>query len=115
VTDLRLSKIELKTGDTLEATITVTNTGAVAGDAVVQLYVHQRAGSTSRPIRELKGFERVALQPGEAKTVHFTLGKKELTYWSESRRAWVEEPEEFDVWAGGDSNAQLHASFRVVE
>ncbi len=115
VTDLRLSKTELKAGDALEATTTVTNTGAVAGDEVVQLYIHQRAGSTSRPIRELKGFERVTLQPGESKTVHFTLGKKELTYWSESRRAWVEEPEQFDVWVGGDSNAQLHTSFRVVE
>jgi beta-glucosidase len=115
VTDLRLSKTELTAGDALEATTTVTNTGAVAGDEVAQLYIHQRAGSTSRPIRELKGFERVALQPGESKTLHFTLGKKELTYWSESRRTWVEEPAQFDVWVGGDSNAQLHTSFRVVE
>ena len=74
-----------------------------------------RMDSTSRPIRELKGFERVALQPGETKTVHFTLGKKELTYWSEARKGWVEEPEEFDVWVGDDSKAQLHASFHVVE
>ena len=115
ITDLRLSKTELKAGDALEATTTVTNTGAIAGDEVVQLYIHQRAGSTSRPIRELKGFARVALQPGESKTVRFTLGKKELTYWSESRRAWVQEPEQFDVWVGGDSNTQLHASFRVAE
>jgi beta-glucosidase len=115
ISDLRLSKTELKAGESLEATANVTNTGSVAGDEVVQLYIHQRAGSTSRPIRELKGFERVALQPGETKTVHFTLGKKELTYWSERRKAWVEEPEEFDVWAGDDSNAKLHASFHVVE
>jgi beta-glucosidase len=81
----------------------------------VQPYIHQRAGSTSRPIRELKGFDRMALQPGESKTVRFTLGKKELTYWSESRKAWVEEPEQFDVWVGGDSNAQLLADFRVVK
>jgi beta-glucosidase len=100
VTDLRLSKTELKTGDALEATTTVINTDAIAGDEVVQLYIHQRAGSTSRPIRELKAFARVALQPGESKPVRFTLGKKELTYWSESRSAWVEEPEEFDVWVG---------------
>ena len=93
----------------------MTNTGNVAGDEVVQLYIHQRAGSTSRPIRELKGFERVALRPGETKTVRFTLGKEELTYWSESRKAWVEEPEEFDVWVGDDSNAQLHANFHVIE
>jgi beta-glucosidase len=115
ISDLQLSKSELKAGESLEATAKVTNTGGVAGDEVVQLYIHQRAGSTSRPIRELKGFERVALQPGETKTVHFTLGKKELTYWSEGRKAWVEEPEEFDVWVGDDSKAQLHASFHVVE
>jgi beta-glucosidase len=112
---LRLSKSELKAGESLDATASVTNTGKVVGDEVVQLYIHQRAGSTSRPIRELKGFERVALQPGETKTVRFTLGSKELTCWSESRKEWVEEPEEFDVWAGDNSNAELHASFRVVE
>ena len=115
ISDLQLSKSELKAGQSLEATVKVTNSGSVAGDEVVQLYIHQRAGSTSRPIRELKGFERVALQPGETKTVRFTLGKKELTYWSEARKSWVEEPEEFDVWVGDDSKAQLHASFHVVE
>jgi beta-glucosidase len=115
IADLRLSKSELKAGESLEATAKVTNTGNVAGDEVVQLYIHQRAGSTSRPIRELKGFERVALRPGEAKTVHFALGKNELTYWSESRKAWVEEPEEFDVLVGNDSNAQLRANFHVIE
>lgn len=115
IADLRLSKSELKAGESLEATARVTNTGNVAGDEVVQLYIHQRAGSTSRPIRELKGFERVALRPGETKTVRFTLGKEELTYWSESRKAWVEESEEFDVWVGDDSNAQLHANFHVIE
>ncbi len=115
ISDLRLSKTELKAGDSLEATATVTNTGGIAGDEVVQLYIHQRAGSTSRPIRELKGFERVSLQLGETKTVHFTLGKKELTYWSEARKSWVEEPEEFDVWIGNCSTAALHAAFRVLE
>ncbi len=115
ISDLQLSKRVLKAGESLEATAKVTNTGSIAGDEVVQLYIHQRSGSASRPIRELKGFERVSLQPGETKTIYFTLGKKELTYWSESRKAWVEEPEEFDVWAGDDSNAKLHASFRVVE
>ena len=60
----------------------MTNTGAVAGDEVVQLYIHQKAGSDSRPMRELKGFERVTLQPGETKTVTFQLGPDELGYWS---------------------------------
>ena len=115
LSNLQLSKTRLKAGESLEATIQVANTGGVAGDEVVQLYIHQRAGSTSRPSRELKGFERVALAPGETKTVRFALGPNELTYWSSARRAWVEEPEEFDVWAGDSSAAEAHATFQVVE
>jgi len=62
----------------------------------VQLYVHQQAGSASRPVRELKGFERVSLAPGEKKTVRLSLGAEELRYWSSAVRAWVLEPETFD-------------------
>ena len=98
----------------MDVTIDVENTGSIAGDEVVQLYIHQQAGSTSRPVRELKGFERVSLKTGERKTVHFTLGKSELTYWSSAKRDWVEEPEQFDVWVGNDSKATEHATFRVV-
>ena len=98
----------------MDVSAEVENTGPVAGDEVVQLYIHQRAGSTSRPIRELKGFERITLQPGQKKTVRFTLAKTELTYWSSSKRDWVEETEEFDVWVGVDSTAKEHATFRVV-
>jgi len=115
VSDLQLSKRTLPAGRSLEATAQVTNTGGLAGDEVVQLYIHQRAGSTARPMRELKGFERVALEPGETKTVRFSLGPKELTYWSTVRKAWVEEAEEFDVWVGNSSAAEAHATFRVVE
>ena len=115
VSNLQLSKTSLKSGESLEATAQVSNTGSVPGDEVVQLYIHQRAGSTSRPMRELKGFECVPLRPGESKTVHFTLGPTELTYWSTARKAWVEEPEEFDVWVGNSSTAESHATFKVVE
>ena len=115
VSNLQLSKTSLKSGESLEATSQVSNTGSVAGDEVVQLYIHQRAGSTSRPMRELKGFERVPLQPGESKSVHFTLGPRELTYWSTARKAWIEEPEEFDVWVGNSSTPESHATFKVVE
>ena len=115
IVDYVHAKSEAKLGDSIEASVKVTNTGSIAADEVVQLYIHQRAGSTSRPIRELKGFERVALNPGETKTVHLVLTKNELTYWSESLRKWVEETEEFDVWIGNNSNAELHGTFRVVE
>ena len=85
-----------------------------AGDEVVQIYIHQRAGSASRPVRELKGFERVSLAPGQKKTVHFSLGKDELSFSSPQEKRWVEESENFDVWIGGDSTAVPHATFQVT-
>jgi beta-glucosidase len=103
-----------RVGNTVEVSADVTNTGSRAGDAVVQLYIHQRAGSASRPIRQLKGFEKVPLDPGAKRTVHFTLGKQELEFWSPAAKTWVIEPEQFDVWVGGDSTATLHGEFRLT-
>ena len=113
--NLRLSRTEAPLGQPLEASVDVENTGARPGDEVVQFYIHQRAGSTSRPVRELKGFERVALAPGEKKTVRFTLDKAKLSFWSTPAKKWVEEPEAFDLWMGGDATAPLHATFKVTE
>jgi beta-glucosidase len=104
-----------RTGSTIEVSADVTNTGSRAGDAVVQLYIHQRAGSASRPVRQLKGFDRVALEPGTKRTVHFTLGKDELQFWSPMQKKWIVEPEQFDVWVGDDSGAALHGEFRLTE
>ena len=115
VSNLQLDKAKAKVGETIGVTVDVQNTGKVAGDEVVQVYVHQQSGSASRPVRQLKGFEKVALAPGEKKTLHFTLGKDELTYWSPSEKKWVLEPAVFDVWAGEDSTAKLHGSFEVVQ
>ena len=92
----------------------VSNTGTRSGDAVVQLYIHQRAGSASRPVRQLKGFERVALDPGAKKTLHFTLTKDELQFWSPTERKWVVEPEHFDIWVGSDSTAPLHDEIQLT-
>ena len=105
---------EARIGGKIDVSADVTNTGKDTGDAVVQLYIHQRAGSASRPVRQLKGFERVTLEPGATRTVHFTLGKDELQFWSPAEKKWVVEPEQFDVWVGGDSSAALHASFRLT-
>ena len=112
--NLKVSNANPKIGDTLEVTADVQNTGSRAGDTVAQLYIHQQAGSASRPMRQLKGFERITLAPGEKKPVHFTLGKDELTYWSPSLHKWVEEPEQFDVWVGEDSTAKLHSNFKLT-
>jgi beta-glucosidase len=105
----------VKVGGTVDVSVDVANTGSVAGDEVVQLYVHQRSGRDSRPIRELKGFRRIGLEPGETKTVTFTLGPDELRYWSTSAGQWVQDAAAFDVWAGTDSTATLHGELTVVE
>jgi beta-glucosidase len=64
--------------------------------------------------RQLKGFKRIALQPGETKTLKFPLGSEELKYWNPQTKEWVVEPSEFDVWAGDDSTAGLHADFKLT-
>jgi beta-glucosidase len=114
ISNLVLSGNEVKIGDKFNVSADVQNTGSRAGDEVVQLYIHQRAGSASRPERQLKGFERITLAPGEKKTVKFTLGPEELRFWSPQDKKWVEEAEDFDVWVGEDSTAKLHGTFKVV-
>lgn len=112
--NLELSESQIKVGASVAVSVEVTNTGKVAGDEVVQLYIHQRWGSDSRPVRELKGFERVTLQPGETRKLTFHLGPAELGYWSTNAGRWLQDAAAFDVWAGGDSQATLHAEFEVV-
>ena len=92
----------------------MTNAGPTQGDEVVQLYIHQRHGSAARPVRELKGFQRVTLEPGETQTVQFALGPGELRYWNAASRDWVIDAATFDVWVGGDSTAALATTFEVT-
>lgn len=111
---LKLDKEKMKIGETLTVSVDVTNTGNVAGDEVAQLYIHQRYGSDSRPMRELKGFRRVTLQAGEKKTLTFELGPEELTYWSTAKRAYVQDETVIDLWVGGNLDAQLHAEAEIL-
>jgi len=97
----RLAPAEIGVGETTTVTVDVTNTSGIAADEVVQLYVHQRYGTSSRPIRELKGFERVSIGAGETRTVTFELGPDQLRYWSAATRDWVQDATELDVWIGG--------------
>jgi beta-glucosidase len=113
--NLRLSKEFMKAGQTTEVLVDVTNTGSVPGDAVAQIYIHQQAGSASRPVRQLKGFQRVTLKPGETQSLSFKLGKDELNFWSPETKAWGVEPGPFDVWAGEDSAASLHTQLTITE
>jgi beta-glucosidase len=114
ITNLKLSTPKVKTGKSLTVTVDVTNTGKTAGDEVVQLYIHQKWGSDSRPMRELKGFERITLQPGEAKTVTFQLGPDELSYWSTTTEEWIQDEASFNIWVGADSLATLHTDLEVT-
>jgi beta-glucosidase len=112
--NLRLSRTRMRSGDSTDVAVDVTNTGAVAGDAVAQLYIHQRSGSASRPVRQLEGFRRLALAPGDTKTLHFRLGRDELQFWSPQGKKWVVEPSVFDVWVGEDSGAALHTELSIT-
>jgi beta-glucosidase len=109
-----LDRAEARRGETILVSVDVENTGERPGEEVVQLYIHQCAGSTSRPVRDLKGFARIALAPGEKKAVRFALGPDELSFWSTAEGTWVQEAETFDVWVGGDSTAALHTTFKIV-
>ena len=112
--ELTVDRDAIAAGDTLTVSVNVTNAGPRQGDEVVQLYIHQRHGSASRPVRELKGFQRVALEAGETRTVRFALGPAELRYWNAASRDWVIDTATFDLWVGGDSTAELATTFEVT-
>ncbi|HJY25300.1 MAG TPA: fibronectin type III-like domain-contianing protein, partial [Actinomycetes bacterium] len=112
--DLALDRETAGVNDTVTVSVTVTNTGDVDGDEVVQLYLHQQHGSASRPARELKGFQRVYLPAGASRTVQFTIGPSERRYWNAALRDYVLDASTFDVWVGGDSTAQLTTSFTTT-
>ena len=113
--NLLVSKSQIHKSENLEVSVDVENTSNVPGDEVVQLYIHQQYGSSSRPVRELKGFRRVSLQPHEKESVKLLLTKDDLMYWTSATKSWVQDASVFDVWAGGDSAAALHSTFAVVQ
>ena len=111
--DLRLRGARLGPADTLVVTVTVANTGTRAGTEVAQLYVRDDVGSVTRPVRELKGFQRVALAPGETRSVEFRVPVQSLAFWDAAMK-FVVEPGTFHVFVGSNSTAELDAGFEVV-
>ncbi|GID27674.1 glycoside hydrolase family 3 N-terminal domain-containing protein [Paractinoplanes brasiliensis] len=91
----------------------VTNESERDAAEVVQLYLHQRHGSASRPVRELKGFQRVVVPAGSSRRVEFTIGPEQRRYWHAAARDWVLDASTFDVWVGGSSEAELKGTFQV--
>jgi beta-glucosidase len=112
--DLTVDKPGTTADGTVTVSVEVTNTGDREADEVVQLYLHQRHGTASRPVRELKGFRRVTLAAGESRTVSFPVGPDERRYWNAAVRDWVTDTSTFDVWVGGDSTAELGTTFDVT-
>lgn len=112
--DLVLDKNKISTNGSITASVRVTNTGKIAGAEVVQLYIRDLVASVVRPVKELKGFEKIALKAGESKTVTFTIDADILQFYTANHQ-WEVEPGEFNVWIGGDSMATLKESFSVVE
>ena len=101
--DLRLSRKRITDQESLTATVRVTNTGKRAGKTVVQLYVGDCESSVFRPVRELKGFEKIFLEPGESKDVSFTLDKRSFAYWNTTIHDWHVESGEFRIEIGHSS------------
>ena len=97
----------------ITVSVEVANTGERAGTTVAQCYVRDCVASVARPVRELKGFERVSLEAGEKKTIVFRLGPEELSYLDDNGNA-VLEPGRFQVWVGEDSNAELGTEFELT-
>ena len=112
VSNLQLSSSTVSKNGSLRASVTVTNTGRRKGDEVVQLYLHDPVASISQPVRRLRGFERVTLDPGKSRSVSFTLDKSDFGFY-DNRGKFVVEPGEIDVFAGDSSAASLEASFNV--
>lgn len=110
--DFRFTSAAMAPGGSITVSANVTNTGDRAAEEVVQLYVHDPVASVARPVKELKGFARVALGPGETKRVSFEIDARALRFWG-SAGAWVVEPGRFEVWIGPSSASGVQGSFEL--
>jgi beta-glucosidase len=110
--DITLSSTSMTANQTLTASVTVTNTGSVAGKEVVQLYIRDLVGSSTRPVKELKGFQKIELKAGEAKKVSFNISINDLKYYNYDLK-YVAEPGDFKVFIGGNSRDVKEAGFKL--
>ncbi len=110
--DLTLSGTTMTASGNITASVTVTNTGAVEGTEVVQLYIRDMVGSIARPVQELKGFERISLKPGESRTVNFTVNADLLKFYNKDLN-YVCEPGDFEVMVGPNSRDVQRKTFTL--
>jgi beta-glucosidase len=99
--DLHLSRSSMKDNETVYAEVTITNTGKIQGDEIVQMYLHDEVSSLTRPNKELKGFSRITLLPGESKQVRIPITRKSLEFWKNGQ--WITEAGDFSVMVGPNS------------
>jgi beta-glucosidase len=111
---LAVSPTKITPGSRTVVSVNVTNTGKRASDEVVQLYIHDLVSSVTRPVQELKGFQRIHLKPGESKHVELPLGPSELGLYDGSMK-WVVEPGRFEIMVGGSSADVKKTVLDVVE
>ncbi len=111
--DIKLRSTSLKANQTLTATVTLTNTGNKDGNEVVQLYIRDMVGSITRPVKELKGFQKIDLKAGESKSVSFTISVNDLKFYNGDLK-YVAEPGDFKVFIGGNSRDVKEAGFKLL-
>ena len=117
--DLSIDKKEMKQDEKITATVTVTNTGKYDGEEVVQLYIRDVVGSITRPLKELKGFQKIFLKKGESRKVTFTIGINDLKFYAPHsannyEMKWIAEPGEFQVMIGGNSDKVDIITFKLL-
>lgn len=113
-TDPAVDRDEIAADGTVEVSVLVRNTSATDGVEVAQLYLHQRSGTSSRPLRRLAGFQVLPLAAGRSRRVVFPIGPDRRRYWSAATGGWVLDAAEFDAFVGADATAELAVTFRVT-
>ncbi len=111
--DIKLNATTIRKGDSITATIAVTNSGTRDGEEVVQLYIRDMIGSVTRPVKELKGFQKVMIKRGETKNITFTISEEDLKFYNYDLK-FVSEPGEFKVFIGGNSRDVKEANFTLL-
>lgn len=114
ISGITLDREEMKASETIHASVTVKNTGDREGTETLQLYLHDKAASVVRPVKKLKGFQKITLQPGEEKKVTFAITEEMLRFLTEDG-VWASEPGAFDLYIGGASNTENQAVFKLTE
>jgi beta-glucosidase len=110
--NLRFLKDSIAPGESMAVIVDVTNTGKLKGDEVVQLYIHDLIGSVTRPVKELKDFTKITLNPGETKTVSFLLTPDKLEFYNIDMKRVIE-PGDFDIMVGGNSESFLSKKLTI--